>query len=47
MSEKKPEQTPREIIDKLSKMTPEEFNQFMRWHFEQICKRPLSSERRE
>jgi hypothetical protein len=35
------EQTPREKIAKLAAMPPEEFNRFMRWNFERICKKPL------
>lgn len=40
----KPDQTPREIITKLAAMSDAEFNAFMAWHFEQLCKRPLPKE---
>jgi hypothetical protein len=36
-------QTPREIIEKLAAMTDEEFSQFMARHFEQLCKRQVTS----
>jgi hypothetical protein len=39
--EKKPEQTPREIIEKLAAMSPEEFNYFMMEHFKRLCRQPL------
>jgi hypothetical protein len=35
------EQTPREIIEKLNAMSPEEFNRFMHDHFRALCSRPL------
>lgn len=38
--EKKPEMTPQEKIAKLAAMSPEEFNAFMRWNFNRICKLP-------
>jgi hypothetical protein len=41
MTEKKPEQTPREKITKLAEMSPEEFSRFMRWNFRRICSEPL------
>jgi hypothetical protein len=40
----KPDQTPREIITKLAAMSDAEFNAFMAWHFEQLCKRRVASE---
>lgn len=43
--EEKPEQTPREMIAKLAAMSPEEFNAFMRWNFNRICKLPLPQDR--
>jgi hypothetical protein len=39
--EKKPEQSPREIIEKLHAMSPEEFNRFMHENFARLCKQPL------
>jgi hypothetical protein len=39
--EKKPKQTPREIIAKLAAMSDGEFNAFMHWHFQQLCKQPV------
>ena len=44
MSDKEKEQSPRDIIAKLHAMTPKEFSRFMHWHFEQLCKRPITSE---
>jgi hypothetical protein len=41
-NEEKPELTPREKIEKLAAMSPEEFNRFMLWNFTRICKQPLS-----
>ena len=35
--EKKPEQTPREIIAKLAAMSPNEFSDFMHQHFQRLC----------
>ena len=39
-------QTPSEIIEKLAAMTDAEFSQFMARHFEQLCKRPVTSQDR-
>lgn len=39
--EKKPEQTPREIIAKLAALSPEEFDRFMHGHFQRLCRQPL------
>jgi hypothetical protein len=41
MTEKKPEQTPREKIARLAAMSPEEFNRFMHWNFNRICKESM------
>ena len=32
--------TPREKIEKLAAMSDEEFNRFMLWNFNRICKQP-------
>ena len=40
--EKKPDQTPREIIAKLAAMSPEKFNQFMGRLFDSLCRQPLT-----
>src|SRR5271163_1988157 len=45
--EKKPEQTPREIIARLAAMSPEEFNQFMGRHFDSLCGQTLASGRKK
>jgi hypothetical protein len=45
--QEKPEQTPREMIAKLAAMSPEEFNRFMAWNFNRICKLPLSAPDKE
>lgn len=34
-------QTPREIMDKLYAMTPEEVNRFLGEHFRRMCSKPL------
>lgn len=34
-------QTPREIMDKLNAMTPEEVNHFLGEHFRRLCSKPL------
>ena len=39
--EKKPEQTAREIMDKVYAMSPEEFNQMMFDNFRRMCRKPL------
>jgi hypothetical protein len=36
--EEKPEMTAREKIAKLAAMSPEEFNRFMLWNFNQVCR---------
>ncbi|WP_179879859.1 hypothetical protein [Bradyrhizobium ottawaense] len=36
-----PQQTPREIMDKLYAMTPAEFSNFMADHFQRLCSKPL------
>ena len=41
--EEKAEQTPREKIARLAAMSPEEFNRFMLWNFNRICREPLRS----
>ena len=43
MDEPDDKQTPREILDKLHAMTPEEFSRFMAEHFQRLCARPLPS----
>jgi hypothetical protein len=46
MAEEK-KQTTREIMDKIYAMTPEEFNRYLAWHFDQLCNRPIPSHDRE
>jgi len=41
MTDKKPEQTPCEIIAKLAAMSDKEFSQFMAAHFARLCAKPL------
>ena len=39
-NEERPEMTPREKVAKLAAMSPEDFNRFMLWNFNRICKQP-------
>jgi hypothetical protein len=41
MADEKSEMTPREKIAKLAAMSDEEFNAFMMWNFQRVCKEPL------
>jgi hypothetical protein len=41
--EKKPVQTPVEMIAKLAAMSDADFNIYMHWHFQQLCKKRLVS----
>ncbi len=42
MGEEKPQQTTREIMDKLYAMAPEEVNQFLADNFRRMCSKPVS-----